>query len=263
MTPRIQQDYLQRQEYVQRRVLFALGIVVPLLSGCAKVQRPSATEALVTTRLQLGMAYLKRDDLDAALRNLSSAVEAAPDDYRVQLGMALYEQRIGEYGAAERRYQTALRQAPENASVMNNYGAFLCSLGQYVAAQKQFSAAAQHPDYRDVAQALENAGYCHFKAGKCDEAHTLLVRALHYDPIKGDRVLSEVGHRLNAQHLNEARHLLDIYHHSLPASAESLWLEIRFAALAGRDDERNYHGDRLARSFPHSKQYQQFLANEY
>lgn len=146
---------------------------------------------------------------------------------------------------------------------MNNYDAFLCSLGQYVAAQKQFSAAAQNPDYREVAQALENAGYCHFKAGKCDEARTLLVRALHYDPTKGERVLSEVSQRLTAQHFNEARHLLDIYHHSLPASAESLWLEIRFAALAGRDDERNYHGDRLARSFPHSKQYQQFLANEY
>ncbi|MGL9750540.1 MAG: type IV pilus biogenesis/stability protein PilW [Symbiopectobacterium sp.] len=252
MIHRIQQAYVQRQEYVQPRVLFALGIVVPLLSGCAKVQRPSATEALVTTRLQLGMAYLKRDDLDAA-----------PDDYRAQLGTALYEQRIGEYGAAERRYQTALRQATENAIVMNNYGAFLCSLGQYVAVQKQFSAAVQHPDYLEVAQALENTGYCHFKAGKCDEAGTLLVRALHYDPTKGDRELSEVGHLLTAQHFNEARHLLDIYHHSLPASAESLWLEIHFAALAGRDDERNYHGDRLARSFPHSKQYQQFLANEY
>lgn len=91
----------------------------------------------------------------------------------------------------------------------------------------------------------------------------MLVRALHYDPTEGDMVPSEVGHRLTAQHFNEARHLLDIYHHSLPASAESLWLEIRFAALAGRDDECNYHGDRLARSFPHSKQYQQFLANEY
>ncbi|MFT8211035.1 MAG: type IV pilus biogenesis/stability protein PilW [Symbiopectobacterium sp.] len=257
MTPRIQ------QEYVQRFVLFVLSIVLSLLTGCAKVQRSSANDTLITTRLQLGMAYLARDDLDAARRNLTCAVAAAPGDYRTQLGMALYEQRIGEYGAAEQHYRTALRQAPENASVMNNYGAFLCSLGQYVAAQKQFSAAAQRLDYREVAQALENAGYCHFKAGKCDEARTFLVRALHYDPTKGDRVFSEVGHRLAVRQFNEARHLLDIYHHSLPASAESLWLEIRFAALAGRDDERNYHGDRLARSFPHSKQYQQFLANEY
>lgn len=257
MTPRIQ------QEYVQFIVSFALGIVLLLLTGCAKVQRPPVNDTLVTTRLQLGMAYLERDDLEAARRNLSSAVEAAPDDYRTQLGMALYEQRIGDYGAAEQRYQKALHQAPENGSVMNNYGAFLCSLGQYVAAQKQFSTAAQRPDYREVAQALENAGYCHFKVGKCDEARTFLVRALHYDPTKGDRVLSEVEQRLTTRQFYEARLLLDVYHHSLPASAESLWLEIRFAALAGRDDERNYHGDRLARSFPQSKQYQQFLANEY
>lgn len=239
-----------------------------LLTGCAASSPPGAEKPIVATRLQLGMAYLARGDLDAARRNLESALAAAPRDYRTQLGMALYEQRIGEYQAAERRYQHARQYAPENGSVMNNYGAFLCSLGQYVAAQQQFSAAAQLPDYRQVALALENAGYCYFTAGQHDMARVFLDRALQHDPAKGTRLLSEVALRLDAQKYHEARQLLDVYQHSvqqhgLTVSAESLWLEIRFAALAGHEKALQAYGDKLARSFPQSKQYQQFLANEY
>lgn len=59
------------------------------------------------THLQLGIAYLAAGNLDAARQNLSMAVKAAPDDYRIQLGMAQYEQQIAETGAAENRYHLA------------------------------------------------------------------------------------------------------------------------------------------------------------
>lgn len=255
--------------FLQRNVSNVVGLgAAMILTGCAASSTPTAETPIVATRLQLGMAYLARNDLDAARRNLESALALAPNDYRTQLGMALYEQRIGENLRAEQRYQHALRQAPENGGVMNNYGAFLCSLGQYVAAQQQFSAAAQLPDYRQVAQALENAGYCYFKAGQSDKARVFLDRALKHDPAKGIRLLAEAALRLDAQKRNEARQLLDIYQqglqrHALPASAENLWLEIRFAALAGHETALQAYGARLARSFPQSKQYQQFLANEY
>ena len=79
---------------------------------------------------------------------------------------------------------------------MNNYGAFLCGLGQYVPAQQQFSAAALAPDYGQVADSLENAGYCFLKAGQNDEARTLLSRALKVDPDKGTPLLAEAESNL-------------------------------------------------------------------
>lgn len=246
-----------------RFIAAGVGATLSALSGCASSPDNAPHGAAAHTRLRLGLEYLARNDLDAARRNLEKALAAAPDDYRTQLGMALYEQRIGEHPAAERRYRQTLRRAPGNGDVMNNYGAFLCGLGQYVAAQRQFDAAAQLPDYRQVAQALENAGYCSLKAGRHDKARSYLSWALKYDPAKGARLLSEAGELLAARRYHTVQPLLDSYHHSLPASAESLWLQIRFAALAGHDDEITHYGDRLARSFPHSKQYQQFLANEY
>ena len=57
--------------------------------------------------------------------------------------------------------------------------------------------------------------------------------------------------------------MLDVYNHILPASANSLWLQIRFAALDGRQTNLERYGKQLARNFPQSQQYQQFLANEY
>ncbi|WP_233982466.1 type IV pilus biogenesis/stability protein PilW [Pectobacterium versatile] len=238
-------------------------VVVLLLVGCVRSPQETTNPAVAQTRLQLGLTYLAHNNLDSARQNLEKAVAIAPQDYRTQLGMALYEQRIGENRLAEQRYQYVLNMAPENGSVMNNYGAFLCSLGQYVAAQRQFSAAAQLPDYSQVADALENAGYCFFNAGQTEDARNLLSRALKYDPTKGSALLTEANQQFAAGKNEQTRLLLDIYQHILPASAESLWLQIRFAALAGHDGDKERYGNVLARSFPQSKQYQHFLANEY
>ncbi len=246
-------------------ILWGTLLAAGLLAGCSG-SAPEEKDALPEasqTRLQLGLEYLKQGDLNAARQNLEKAADAAPQDYRTQLGMALYEQRIGENSAAEQRYQQVLKLAPNNGTVLNNYGAFLCSLGQYVPAQQQFSAAAVAPDYGQVADSLENAGYCFLKAGQNDEARILLTRALKIDPDKGTPLLVEAEKQFGEGKRAQSQLLLDSYQHVLPASADSLWLQIRFAALAGRQDSVQRYGKQLSRSFPQSKQYQQFLANEY
>lgn len=232
-----------------------------LLAGCAGSvpDNPAAAQ----TRLQLGLAYLQQGNLEAARKNLAKAADAAPQDYRTQLGMALYQQRVGASDAARQRYQQALKLAPGNGSVLNNYGAFLCSLGQYVEAQQQFSAAASVADYGRFADSLENAGYCFFQAGQYDRARPLLIKALKADADKGSPLLVEAEKQFGAGKRAQSQFLLDVYQHVLPASADSLWLQIRFAALAGRQDSVQRYGRQLARSFPQSKQYQQFLADEY
>ena len=246
--------------------LWGVWLAAGLLAGCAG-SAPEEKEAQVSeagqTRLQLGLEYLQQGDMNAARQNLEKALDAAPQDYRTQLGMALYAQRNGENAAAEQRYRQALKLAPGNGTVLNNYGAFLCGLGQYVPAQQQFSAAALAPDYGQVADSLENAGYCFLKAGQNDEARTLLSRALKVDPDKGAPLLAEAEKQFGEGKRAQSQLLLDVYQHVLPASASSLWLQIRFAALAGRQDSVQRYGKQLARSFPQSKQYQQFLANEY
>lgn len=239
-------------------------LTVGLLAGCSGTAKPPVdTPQATQTRLQLGLEYLAQGDMNAARQNLEKALLSAPQDYRTHLGMALYQQQVGENSAAEQHYRRAMLLAPQNGTVLNNYGAFLCGLGQYVPAQQQFSAAAQVSDYGQVADSLENAGYCFLQAGQNEEARLLLGRALKHDPDKGAALLDSAEKQFDEGKRAQAQLLLDVYQHKLPASAESLWLQIRFAALAERQDSVQRYGKQLARSFPQSQQYQQFLANEY
>ncbi|MFD3246175.1 type IV pilus biogenesis/stability protein PilW [Rahnella aquatilis] len=245
-------------------MLMAAGVALALLAGCSgSPKETQQASGAAQTRLELGMAYLNQGNMEAARQNLQKAVDGAPQDYRTQLGMALYEQKNGNQKAAQTRYQQALQLAPQNGTVLNNYGAFLCSLGQYVPAQQQFSAAANAPDYGQVADSLENAGYCFLKANQNEEARVLLSRALKVDPDKGAPLLTEATKEFGEGNRAQAKLLLDVYQHVLPATADSLMLQIRFAALAGNPDSVQRYGKQLARSYPQSKQYQQFLANEY
>jgi len=231
-----------------------------LVSGCVT---DHAATGSAQTRLQLGLEYLARGDIAAAQRNLQRAEAAAPQDYRIQLAMARLYQLSGDNHSAKLRYDQALQLAPLNSFVVNNYGAFLCGLGQYDAAQQQFSQAQRLPQPGARADSLENAGYCYLNAGEPEQAKVSLLLAIQADAQKGIPLLAEAERRFGKGERVQARLLLDVYQHSLPASAESLWLEIRFAALVERSADIQRYGTQLARNFPQSIQYQHFLANEY
>ncbi|AWK14791.1 type IV pilus biogenesis/stability protein PilW [Candidatus Fukatsuia symbiotica] len=243
--------------------LWAIYLTSSILAGCSVSQDKTRQVVAGQTRLQLGLEYLLQGDFNAARQNIAKVLHADPQNYQAQLAMALYEQRVGENRAAELRYQKAMKLAPAKGVVLNNYGAFLCGLGQYVSAQQKFSASAAFPDEGQVANSLENSGYCFLQANQNAQARMRLSRALQYDPGKGKQLLVEAERHLALRNSAKVQLLLEVYQNILPANAESLWLQIRFAALAGRQDSVRRYGQQLARNFPQSKQYQHFLAHEY
>lgn len=232
-------------------------LVALLLAGCS-LKTPRGE--LAGTRLQLGLAWLAQDQLAPAERNLRQALQLAPDDYRCRLAMARYFQRVGDNASAQEHYQKAVALAGQNRDVINNYGAFLCLLGQYDAAQQQFSKAIRIPGRAD---ALENAGYCYLRAGEAQKAKAALLEATQNDAEKGAALLAEAERRFGKNERDSSRLLLDVYQRNFAASAQSLWLEIRFAARAGHPESIRLAGEQLARNFPQSIQYLHFLANEY
>ncbi|QZQ51212.1 type IV pilus biogenesis/stability protein PilW [Erwinia persicina] len=235
-------------------------LLMLLLAGC---RTSPQQDGLVETRIQLGLAYLARGDNEAAHRNLQRALDIAPGDYRSQLAMARYRQQTGDTSRAQQHYRRALKLAAQNRYVLNNYGAFLCGLGQYDAAQRQFSRAMDDSTHGLRADSVENSGYCFLNAGQHEKAYNALTDAVRAEPAKGMPMLAEAEKRFGEGKRAESRLLLDIYQQHFPISAESLWLQIRFAAQANLLDDVQLYGVQLARIFPHSIQYQHFLANEY
>lgn len=240
-------------------VISSLAGCVGYSSGDNTIDKSKAAQA----RLALGMAYFREGDMQAARVNLERAVRYAPADYRTQLGMALYQQNIGENDSADSRFNQALVLAPDNGDVLNNYGAFLCSLGQYELAQSYFDKAIKLKNSEKIADSLENSGYCLLKAGQSERAILTLGRALKQDPQKGARLLKTATEYYQRDQRAEAMALLNGYQDALPASAESLWMQIQFAALDNRPHDIQRYGQLLAQDFSQSKQYQLFLAHEY
>ncbi|GKX51321.1 type IV pilus biogenesis/stability protein PilW [Budvicia aquatica] len=249
-----------------QKVLLPVLLVISSLVGCNShlsgdnaVDKSKAAQA----RLALGMAYFSDGDMRAARSNLERAVSYAPKDYRTQLGMAIYQQSIGENDFAESRFQQALALAPDNGDVMNNYGIFLCSLGQYESALAYFDDAVKLQNSEKIADSFENSGYCLLKAGQFERATETLSRALKQDPQKGARLLRTATEYYQRDQRAEAMALLNSYQDTLPDSAESLWMQIQFAALESRLNDVQRYGQLLAQDFSQSKQYQLFLAHEY
>ncbi|GFN46795.1 type IV pilus biogenesis/stability protein PilW [Candidatus Regiella insecticola] len=244
-------------------LLLVMYLTTSILTGCSVAPEITSQVTAGQARLQLGLEYLARGDLNAARQNIIKVLRAHPQNYRAHLAMALYEQRIGENNAAQLRYQQAMKLSPNNGIILNNYGAFLCSLGQYMSAQQQFNTAALLPDYGQVINSIENAGYCFLQADQNDKARIMLSRALKYDPDKSAVLLTEAERQFRLKNYVKAQLLLNIYQDILPKNARSLWLQIRFAALAGSQDSVQRYGQQLAQNFPQSEQYRHFLAHEY
>lgn len=243
-----------------RKGLFATVCAGFVVTGCVN---STPQQRAADIRLQLGLHYLAVKDYAAAQRNLLRAKQVAPKDYRVPLALARLAQAQQNSAQTHWHYQHAQQLAPVNGYVANNYGAFLCGLRQYDEAHQQFKLAmtAQEIDARQDAYLF--SGYCYLQAGESAAARESLNHALHAAPEQGNQLLMEVERRLEQQDCKAVPLLLDIYHQHLPETAESLRLQIRFAAQQGNAADVTRYGDRLARSFPQSIQYQRYLANEY
>lgn len=232
-----------------------------LLVGCS--QSDNFTSRSAGVRLQLGLNYLMVNRYAEAKRNLDLAYLATPKDYRVILAMARLYQQLGETLTAHRCYRKALQLVPKNGDFLNNYGAFLCSLGQYEKAQKQFEAAQQAEQLTARTEARLQSGYCYLVSGQSELAWQQWNMVKRRDPQLANRILSVLQNYYQQGRWASASLLGQFFLQHFGATAESLWLMILIAAQQGNTSAIVDYGEMLAHFFPHSIQYQRYIAHEY
>lgn len=237
--------------------------VLLVLFLCVSCAVSNQKNRMAETRLQLGLAWLAQRNWAAAELNFKRAQQQNPADYRIWLAQAQLWQAQNETERARWFFRKALKMAPDSSYALNNYGAFLCRLGQYDMSHQLFKRAAQSHQQGSRADSLENSGYCYLAEGEFKAARQALQQAIKIEPEKRTSLLAEIAQYIGQQEWAKARLLLDTDDHSFPASAESLWLNIRFAARQQHIADFQRYALRLMRDFPQSIQYQRFLANEY
>ncbi len=148
------------------------------INACTTV----SNDAAATANIQLGMMYLQHNNMPDAKTCLLKAVHAAPHSAAAWYSFAYFEAKTGHVSQADFYYRKAIAIDPHSGAALNNYAVFLCQLGKYQAAMHAFLAAANCPNYIQVADAYENAGLCARQQQHINEAKIYFKKALANDP---------------------------------------------------------------------------------
>lgn len=185
---------------VAMRYIIVCMLSLLVLSGCqftAEQQEAFNPEKAALARLKLGLGYLAQaqaqtdkssQDLKLAHYNLSLANQYSPNNPNVMLGMALFDQHVGEYNEADIIYQTITKTEPNNGLYHIHYGSFLCATNRYTEAQIQFqqAIALNRPQWK--IDGLEQLGYCAIQHGDKVQADSAFHALFEYDSSKREHV---------------------------------------------------------------------------
>jgi type IV pilus assembly protein PilF len=127
---------------------FLVLVLALVLTACAATPEEKRGEQRLIrasrANVQLGVAYMRENDLETAMTKLKKALKQDPDSVRVHDAIAVLYGRIDENELAEKHFRKALSLDPEDSRTHNNYGLYLCQTGDYVKAEEEFNKAASN-----------------------------------------------------------------------------------------------------------------------
>lgn len=104
-------------------VVISIGLML-LTLGCQS--SANQERVAVSTRLQLGDAYLAERQYQIAQYHFQKVLSVIPNHPDANLGMALTSQLLGNSIQALDYYKLAMKSKPVNVNVLRLYGNFLC-----------------------------------------------------------------------------------------------------------------------------------------
>lgn len=234
-------------------LLAPLGIL--LLAGCVttggnKVNHKEAARANV----QLGIAYLQRDDLRLAKEKLDRAARQDPDSVELHTAQAFLNERLNRPEDAERSYRAAQRLAPHSADVANNYAVFLCKNGRADEAMPLFESAAREPLYATPWAALTNGAVCLRSVRRGADAVAYLERAIGQRPDYAPAVVELADLQLELGQADRAAATVTRFLGIGRSAPGVLLVGVRAAVARGDQPAANEYARRLRRDYPDSAQ---------
>ncbi len=137
-----------------------------LVTGCLSEKRMGRAQAEV----DLGVAYYKEGNTEAAIAKLREATHTDPRNWRAFNSLAVTYAAKGQPELAGAAFERALRINPGEGEILVNYGAWQVSAGRPEDAVKTFETALDDLDYRNTAFVLSNLSFALLQTGRTDEA---------------------------------------------------------------------------------------------
>jgi len=257
-------------KYIQTFTLLALITLV--LNGCVTSSNSTLSKkadpvAAVQRYVQLGLEYIKRDDLYRARKHITRALTIDPEDASANAAFGLISHQDGDIEEAEASFVKAITSDEYYTRGRTYYGAFLFSEKRYQEALSQFEIASNDTGYIGRSQIFTNIALCNIKLTNYDAALKAYEKTLRLDRSNG-RALSGITELLIQQkHFNRAQqyynHLVRLLREQeLQHSAQSLWQGIRIAEFFKSDAQVASLVMLLEKNYPESNEYSQYLKRE-
>jgi tetratricopeptide (TPR) repeat protein len=169
-------------------VLLLLGVVVALVSGCG------ASEANEKVKRQsyrfyeaASIAWFEENDTLAAIRSLTRAITANPDNDDAQYLLGIIRFSRGEHTDAEKHLRKTVALRMENdvaglAGAQNNLGLLMIHLRRFPEAIELLEASGGEVMNREPWLAMGNLGWAYIEIGEYDKAIEKLRRAMFDQP---------------------------------------------------------------------------------
>lgn len=223
-------------KFVSLSLISAASIALTACATTSENKRDKSyidNEAAIAN-VQMGIAYLNKNDTVLAKRKFTKAIQEAPNLPASWYAMAYYNEVTGKLKQADQQYRKAIAVAPDSGEAHNNYGTFLCRHGKYRQAIAQFDQAVEEPSYMQDGAAYENAGICALQVPDKKMAYHYFQQALLNDPNLSNALLHLGELSYHYKDYTTARNCLSRYLKLHKANVDSRRLQTQLARVKGQ-----------------------------
>ncbi|MBS0286176.1 MAG: type IV pilus biogenesis/stability protein PilW [Proteobacteria bacterium] len=179
--------------------------------------------------IELGVNYLKQEQISRAKSKFIRAKDLAPNLPEVHYTYGYFLERVGENDEAEKAYLKAISLNSKEGNAHNMYGAFLCRQKNFKQAEKEFLKAVDDPNFTQTAEAYENAGLCVLQIPEVAKATEYLEKSLRYDLNRPSALLELAIIKFQSRQFDEAKDFHAKFAQISKANARSLLLGVEIA----------------------------------
>ena len=236
----------KRSNHSQAQLLVIVFLSL-LVSACVTTSNSSLTdkadpEIAVERYVQLGLEYIKRNELHRARKHLSRALEINSIDASANAAMGLIYHQEGENEKAEELFKKAIENDPNYTPGRSYFGAYLFSQQRYKDALKQFQTAAKDTRYEGRTQIFSNIALCQIQLGNNDEAIDAYQKSLQLDRVNGIALSGITELYILSGSFDKSQHYYNrlvrlIRENGMRHTALSLWQGIRIANYFNSRDQ--------------------------
>lgn len=240
----------------------ALGLNLSACVSSSPAGKATQPDRAAEINLQLGLAHLRKGNLQRAKEKIERALTQNPRNPSAQMAAGLLYDRLGETRRADSHFERALSLDPKDPELANNYAVFLCKNGRFERGEKYALQAASNPLYKTPEVALLNAGNCARGSGDLARAEQHYRKAVDAHPRFAAALFSLAEVELEQQNYLSARAFLERYLSVARSGPATLWLGVQIERGLGNVAAANQYAQRLKNEFPNAAETRRLLESE-